>query len=307
LNFICFLSSLLFIISLFTHHLEFYKQPIMSDNEIQQHSSSITTTEGLIEYFMKEMKGLKNQIASINALIAAQSAASNVSLVAQSVATNAPLVAQPLNTNPIQKPTSASRMKQPIVTTILDHLLEDTKFAFTDQALKKAGASHSLTPTERRAFAVYDLLSMWARNITNEELMFVGVSPTFAKLTSAKQQELVHALETCAAKYNLHISRCEDSWMAKALLKEKFSHHADNATRMQKRKKGVVVTPGPDSVDNDNDNDNDDNDNDDNDNDDNDSDNDSDAEEQQRLTGVRVVSRSIRCHAWTLIFYFLLP
>ncbi|SAM04474.1 hypothetical protein [Absidia glauca] len=211
----------------------------ISDNEsLTDNESSITTIEELAEFFMKEMTGLKNHLAAANARAAAQSATSS-----------APIVGQPLNKTPIRKPTTASkRMKKPIVAAILDHLLEDTKFTFSDQVLKKVSASNSLSPKERQAFAVYDLLSMWARNIANEERMFTGESITFAKLPAAKQQELVQSLEARAAKKNLHISRCEGSWMATALLKEKFANHADNATRVQK-KKGVAAPSAVGSLD----------------------------------------------------------
>jgi hypothetical protein len=66
---------------------------------------------------------------------------------------------------------------------------------------------------------------------------------------------LIKTLENTAAKYKLHISRCDGSWLAASLLKAKFAQNSDQQTKNNKKKANLVA-----GEDNDDNGDNDDND-----------------------------------------------
>ncbi|SAL97134.1 hypothetical protein [Absidia glauca] len=96
------------------------------------------------------------------------------------------------------------------------------------------------------AHALCNLLAVWARNLANEERALTGQSISFAKLPSARKQELVKSLEQTAANYNIHLGRCDGSWFAISLLNAKFAVQVDKATKDAKKAR---------NGDNDNDND----------------------------------------------------
>ncbi|SAM00570.1 hypothetical protein [Absidia glauca] len=92
--------------------------------------NTITTIEGLVKFLKKELRGLKSQVSVHNDL----------------------LVAPSINKDPIWKPASHKRCKTPIISAIIDHLLEEGKFTFSDSTLKKVKANHPLSPKETRAY-----------------------------------------------------------------------------------------------------------------------------------------------------------
>jgi hypothetical protein len=74
--------------------------------------------------------------------------------------------------------------KDAIIKTIEEDLLDDTRFAFTDSVLARVSGKSELTPRGQKALALYDVLSVWARNLANEERILTGETCTFAKLFS---------------------------------------------------------------------------------------------------------------------------
>ncbi|SAL97849.1 hypothetical protein [Absidia glauca] len=147
----------------------------------------ISTVETMSKYMKKEFWYLKEQVALSNANIPPPS-------------TDKAMIPRPRQT-----PNKAAILK-----TIEEDLLDDTMYAFTDLVLSKVRGKSELTPRGRKALALYEVLSVWSRNLVSEEHVLTGETSTFVKLPSIKKNALIKTWETTAVKYKIHISQTKN-------------------------------------------------------------------------------------------------
>ncbi|SAM00088.1 hypothetical protein [Absidia glauca] len=127
-----------------------------------------------------------------------------------------------------------STTKGKIVRAIELHLLADAKAGCSEVLLAKIKNGSKMAPDERKAHAVFNLVSLWAKNLADGEIALLGTTPTFPSLDLAKQEEMIANLEASGLRYGIHLARAKDSLIARYLLTSKFATPHDQACKQAK-------------------------------------------------------------------------
>ncbi|KAI8330088.1 hypothetical protein BC941DRAFT_441487 [Chlamydoabsidia padenii] len=119
------------------------------------------------------------------------------------------------------------------------YLLVDALAGLSELSLaqvKKGKDGEPLPLPQRKAYSVYDVLAVFAKNLVDTDNVVTGEKGTFASRSAPKKLDLIQQLETMAGKYGIHISRAKKSWMASYFMTRKCGAISDGVTRQAKRK-----------------------------------------------------------------------